>query len=233
MSLRMLTFGDLQSGIWGAAWDLGEGRDGFSLVGGLDASLTQDWRLTGDQVELESSAASKVSELPDGFDELITVRGRIAEQQIDCLGRRGVRNGLDPASYSEVRDVSGWFSEGDGLALLAARPPGAPGHADDVVSASLFEAGKPLRVEEPRLSTTYGADRWPVRVGVEMWLEVERPGDDETEEHIEHYPRRAAGEAAGDIATTTVDGLAIEARPFRWHAHGRDGVGVYVLAQAR
>jgi hypothetical protein len=238
--LRTLTFGDLESGVWGAAWDLGDGQPGFALLGDAsDAELTDGWGVSGEGVSLESAPTSESTELPDGFDQLATVSGGItidgAEVSIECLGRRGLRLDLDPAAYESVRDISAWFAADDGVALTAARPLGSAGHADDLVAVSAFESGHPLPVAEPRLSTTYAPDGSPIRAGLELWLEDPREGDgpEEDEEHVVLHPRRAAGEAAGTVAAAEAGSLAVKARLFRWHARGREGAGVYVLARLR
>jgi hypothetical protein len=230
MAIRTLTFGDPESGLWGAAWALDGGGDGFGLIGDLRASLTDDWRLLGDGVELEVVADGVPSELADGFDELVRVEGRLVERSVQCLGRRGERTALDPADYDSVRDVSAWFAPDDGLALLAARPPGSRGHEDERLTVSAFEAGRSLPISDPRLSTTYAADGSPIRAGIELWFE--RPDDQqENSDDTVLYPRRAAGEAAGAVARAVTGPLVVEARPFRWHSHGGDGAGVYVLVR--
>jgi hypothetical protein len=241
--LRTLTFGDLKSGIWGALWDAGDGGPRFALVGdGADVSgavLTDDWGVMGEAISLQSTASGEPTELPDGFDQLATVSGRLtiagAEVSVQSLGRRGLRGTLDPAAYESVRDVSAWFTADDGVALTSARPAGARGHADDVVSVSAFESGHPLAISEPRLSTTYASDGSPIRAGLELWLQDQREGEqaEEEQEHVVLHPRRAAGEATGSIAVTESDSLAVEARLFRWHSRGLEGAGVYVLARSR
>lgn len=228
MALRTLTFGDLSSGFWGAAWELGDGQPGLALVqdGVVQATLTADWRLEGDGVELETSPNCE-------HEGLVTVRGRFliggVEQAIDCLGRREVLSGLDPTSCDSIRDVSAWFGPEDGISVVAARPAGSRGHEDDVMAAWAFEAGQPVPIEEPRLSTTYDGDGVPIRAGLELWPEVVEEGDEE-EPPVTH-PIRAAGEAAGAVASTAAGPLTVQARLFRWHARGLEGAGVYVLAR--
>src|SRR5437016_10725261 len=151
MTLRTLTFGDLESSTWGAAWDLDDGRAGFGLIGALAASLTDDWRLTGEGVELEVVTDGVRSELADGFDELVTVQGRVAERSVQCLGRRGERRALDPADYESIRDISAWFAPDEGVALLAARPRRARGHDAELLTVSAFETGRALPIVDPRL----------------------------------------------------------------------------------
>jgi hypothetical protein len=226
MALRTLTFGDLESGTWGAAWEL-DGQPGFALVGDMSASLSDDWRVTGEGVELDTVPGSALSELADGFDELVTVQGRVAERSVECLGRRSERHALDPADYESIRDVSAWFAPDEGVALLAARPRRARGHDAELVTVSAFEAGRSLPIADPRLSTTYGADGSPTRAGVELWLE--QPDDEEEEAH--HPPYRAAGEAVSPSAAVTIGPLAVEGRLFQWHWRGNEGAGVYLIVR--
>ncbi len=175
--LRTLTFADLESGLWAAAWELGDGQPGFVLVGDSGGLVTADANLA----DLEVSPCSERSELGDGFDELVAVRGRLAangaEREIDCLGRRGEREALDPMACESVRDVAAWFAPDDGLALIAARAAGAKGHEDDLVTVSALQAGHVLAIEEPRLSTTYDGVGAPARAGMELWPEHEDDGE--------------------------------------------------------
>ena len=227
MAIRTLTFGDLESGTWGAAWQLGDGQGGFGLVGQLTASLTDDWRLAGEEVELEVVADGMRSELADGFDELITVRGSVAGRSVQCLGRRAERSALELPDYESVRDVSAWFAPDDGVGLLAARPRRVRGHEGELLTVSAFEGGRQLPVADPRLSTTYAEDGSPIRAGLELWLE--QPEDDP--EDTPHPPYRAAGEAVGATATAVTGSLAVDGRLFRWHWRGSEGAGVYLIVR--
>lgn len=229
--LRTLTFADTGSGIWGAAWTLGDDHGGFALVGGHSASLDDDWRLTGDGIELEPASGGVRFEGVDGFDEFVIVRGRIADRTIECLGRRGERPALDPTAYDSIRDVSAWFAADDGLALTSARPQGARGHEDDQLTVSAIEGGQPLAIADPRLSTTYGSDGSPVRASLELW--VGQPDQDEdADDGPALHPHRTAGEATADPAGAMLGSLVVQARAFRWHARGHEGSGMYVLARA-
>ena len=46
------------------------------------------------------------------------------------------------------------------------------------------------------------------------------------------HPHRVAGEAAGPRVPWTEGDLNLGAQPFRWHSHGRDGAGVYLLGRS-
>jgi hypothetical protein len=236
-------FGDLASGLWGAAWLPGGDEDGFVCIGADGATAlvsarveggdeVADWRLLDDGTDLTVSpvgdpvSAPTPNEAPGGFDQLCRVCGQITlggvEHAVDCLGRRAARPAdLDVGALDSVRDVSAWFEPGDGLALVAVRPRKARGQEADVMTAAVLDAESAVAVNDPRLSTTYSATGRPTRASFELWL-----GDGEHE-----YPRRASGVAVGPHAGRVTGALEIEAELFRWHSRGREGAGVYLLAR--
>jgi hypothetical protein len=59
---------------------------------------------------------------------------------------------------------------------------------------------------------------------------VSEPTEDP--EKVNEHPHRVAGEAAGPRARWTEGPIELEAQPFRWHSHGRDGGGVYLLGRS-
>jgi hypothetical protein len=251
MALRTLAFGDAEIGIWGSAWDLGGSHPAFTAAGAHGSAAALDrparieladdeqgtWWLTSDELELESLPEGEPATYPDGFDQLVRVRGRLraggAEHEVDCLGARASR-AIELSQFESIRGVSAWFGPELGLAVLAARPRAAAGHDHDLMTASLFEGGRSLTIEDPRLSTTYAQDGIPSRASVELW---QAPDEAETsdggEEPPEPRPRRAAGESIGPIASGPAGQLDVQAGLFRWHAEGREGPGVYVLARTR
>ena len=253
MTLRTLSFGEVDLGFWGSAWDLGDGGPGFTVLGGDGAAALTDpsarielgdeelgsWWLSGAEVELESVPESPAATISDGFGQLTRVRGRLrtkgTDYEIDCLGSRASQDGLDLRELDSIREVAAWFGPDLGLAVLAARPHGATGHGDDLITAFLFEQDDSLAIEDARLSTTYTSEGVPTRASVELWLEPEESGrPDSEDEPPEPRPRRAAGEAAGPTAAGRSDqDLDVRATLFRWHAQGREGDGVYALARPR
>jgi hypothetical protein len=235
--LRIVAFGDLDAGVWGAA--IGAEEPLFvASVGGHQlsgvASMTStdgdgEWRLTADGIELVVLPATErvlgaEGQALEGFDQLCRVHGRIAtepEGEVECLGRRAEREVADPRDLDSVRDVSAWFAVDDGLAMTALRRRKARGHDRDLTVAAILDAAGSPPVEEPRLSTTYDAVGAPVRMGLELWL-PEHDGE-------QQYPRRMAGEAAGDAAGASGDAIELTTRPLRCHSRGNDGTGVYLL----
>ena len=248
-ALRTLAFGDLERGIWGAAFVLATGGSALVALGGDSAAATFDsglrlsadeaggeWHLEGEGTALrivaggEALGVAATDDRVEGFDQLCRVSGGFslggAEVEVDSLGVRMSRSGgFDVGKLESVRAVSTWFEPDEGLALMAFRARKAKAHDGDVVTATVLGPAAAAVVEDPRLSTTYDAGGWPVRAGLELW--VGREDEDE------QYPRRASGEATGARAETADGELELRAEPFRWHSRGRDGAGMYILARRR
>ncbi|HUA03562.1 MAG TPA: hypothetical protein VMB27_06625 [Solirubrobacteraceae bacterium] len=248
-ALRTLAFGDLERGIWGAAWvPVGNGPGLTALGDGSAVGFASDLRLVVDQDAgewlLEGGGAAltvvavgddvavgRNDDRVEGFDQLCRVSGRFslggAEVEVECLGLRTSRSGgFDLGKLESVRAVSTWFEPDEGLAVMAFRARKAKAHDGDVVTAAVLGPETSAAVEDPRLSTTYDAGGWPLRAGLELWV----AHDDDEEEQ---YPRRASGEATGARAETADGALELRAEPFRWHSRGRDGAGMYILARRR
>jgi hypothetical protein len=227
MNTRIVTFADLESGTWGAAW-------GEALVLGTEENSARsihqaavsgdagDWRIASDAAELLVAA----EQTAEGPDQLCRVTGTIrvagTDVSVDSEGRRAE---AELGRFGSVRDLSAWFETGEGFALRAVRDAKAAGHERDQIEAVVFDAGQPVPVADPRLSTTYTAAGRPSRAGVELWIDSEDG---------QQYPRRAAGEAVGEgIRAPLGDASDLDAGLFRWHSRGRDGAGVYLLVTHR
>jgi hypothetical protein len=227
--LRVVTFGDLEGRVWGAAFDAGRptvlaGTGGGQPAAGPATITVSDdggWQVAADWLAL-SVTAPLVS---NGSSELCRVHGRVTfgddELDVDCPATRSYAGDLDPRRLESIRGVWGWFEDGQAMALLAVRPQGRAAQEAERLTASLFDPEGPVRIEEPRLSTSYDSEGRPTRAGLELWI-----GEGE-----EQYPRRAAAEAAGPGVSFDADGLGLQVRPLRCHSHGLDGPGVYLLAR--
>lgn len=228
---RSLAFGVTDGELFGAAtvWDGGSCSSfGGSLrVEGSD--FDEEWRLAGEGVVLTFAPVGEVAELElvdagiTSVHQLAHVHGTVVhggdERVVDCPGQRIRRLGaLDPKRFGALREISAWFGGEDGLAVLAARPRRARGHDSELLDAVLLEGGVPIRVAEPRLSSTYTAEGVPARVGLELWL-----GDDDSDQ----YARRAAGEAIG--SSLACEDVPLRSELLRWRMQGKEGVGVYEL----
>jgi hypothetical protein len=237
-----LGFGDLQRGVWGAAWCEAES---FVAFGTLDpdiptidpsASIAGDssdtqWTVSGDAIECTISPEGEAVALPrlGGFDQVCRIRGRCsvdgAERELDASGVRGSRDAAVVGEFESVRELTAWFTDRDAIALTALRPPRASGQDRDLIIASLFDSDGAVNVAEPLLSTTYTADGLPRRAGLELWMDR-----DDSEQQ---YPRRAAGQALGTGASVVRAELELHARPLRWQSHGLEGAGIYLLTRAQ
>jgi hypothetical protein len=161
----------------------------------------------------------------DGYEQLCSVSGTVRVggrvTEVRCLGQRGHAWGEpDWSRITETRTVSAWPDEGFALALTAVRPQGAD-HGDEPMWAALLDHRGTLRVEDPRLSTTYDGDGRQRRAGLELWLDEE-----------EGHPHRGSGEV---LCGSTLDlgQLRLDCAFFRWRIDGRAGVGRYdVLRRA-
>jgi hypothetical protein len=252
-ALRTLAFGELEPvGAWGVALVPGSDGPALTALGAGESSTVRpevsfsagadgdQWRLNDDATELvaapagEAVAVQSTQDAVEGWDQLCRVTGRFewggTAHTVDCLGLRSWWSGaIAIERYESIRSVSVWFEpeEGtaEGMALTAFRPHKARAHDRDVLAASVIAADVSAAVEDPRLSTTYQADGWPARAGLELWLAGDEP------EH--QYPRRASGEATGPRVEALADGHDVRAQPFRWHSRGREGAGMYVLARRR
>jgi hypothetical protein len=247
--LRTLAFGELDSaGVWGAAWLGDPSQPALTALGAGacqpvvaalrlgDDDERADWRLEGDGAELvvapagETVAVHAAEDAIDGFDQLCRVSGRFERDgvahAVDCLGLRSWwSDAVALERYESVRAVSLWFEPDEAMALTAFRPRKAKGHDKDVLAAAMIAGNGTAPVEDPRLSTSYGAEGWPERAGLELWLADQEPE--------RQYPRRASGEAMGARAQTAGGGVELRAERFRWHSRGREGAGVYLLARPR
>lgn len=247
--LRILAFGDLAGDTWGVSWVM-EGGDRARLavrantaaaVFEVELSEAADggWQLEGDGALLRFRPAGAtivshdVDQRLERRDELCQVGGtfRIDDRDtdVDCLGWTSWAEG-DPG-FDSARFVAAWLDPVAGFSLTALRPRKARGHEADLVAAAVV-GDPPPRVVDPRLSTTYTDDGAPGRAGLELWLEPEDQENAGDEAPLQ-YPRRAAGEAAGATIDWDQGDLALHASPLRWHSHGREGAGVYVLGQHR
>jgi hypothetical protein len=219
----------------GADWDAIE-------LGGLRMTVEEplrSWRVTmdGEQhgFDLRFQALTPPAEI-DGGEAVVRAGGMVGYEQlcgvtgtvraggrateVRCLGQRG--HGWGEPDWSRIesaRTVAAWPDAGYGLALTSVRPQGAE-HADELVWAALLDEQGTLRVEDPRMSTTYDGEGRQRRAGLELWL-----GDDE-------YPHRGSGEV---LCGSTLDlgQLRLDCAFFRWRIDGESGVGRYdVLRRA-
>jgi hypothetical protein len=157
----------------------------------------------------------------EGYEQLCHVHGTVrlgAETRpLRGLGQRGHVWGVpDWDRIDAARYVGAWLDDGSAVVMRAVRPAGASFQDESSWAAVLGAAGS-LRVDEPRLSTTYDEEGRQRRAGLELWVGEE---DD--------HPRRAAGEV---LCGSTLDlgELRLDCAFLHWRMGGRSGIGRYDL----
>ena len=252
--MRALAFGDLQTELWGVSWLPGD-NEGAQLAmraaaatsqldGRLHGGATEEpWTLEGDRMSLEfgPAAAARPGGDPKSRlttrDQICQVSGQVmvdgSAVEVRCLGWRSVaEGGPDLAELDSFRFLASWLDPTLGFSLTALRPRRARGQDADAVAAAVIEDPTPPPVVDPRLSTTYTDAGVPRRAGLELWLEEEGEEEAAAEEGgAPQYPRRAAGEVVAGGLDWRQDDFALHASLLRWHSHGHEGPGVYVLGQ--
>ena len=192
------------------------GEHGFELT----------FEATGPPADLEPSEPAAQAGGMAGYEQLCrvqgTVRARGRAHELRCLGQRGHAWGEpDWGRIESARTLGAWLDDGSGVVLSAVRPSGARGHEPEAIWAALVGATGSLRVDDPRLSTTYDAAGRQRRAGLELWV-----GEDDA------YPRRATGEV---VCGSTLDlgQLRLDCAFVRWLMDGHAGGGRYdVLRRA-
>jgi hypothetical protein len=200
---------------WTLRFDDG-GEHGFALT----------FEAAGPPAELDAGEpAARAGELP-GYEQLCRVHGSVRlgseTREVRCQGQRGHSWGEpDFDRVASWRMLGAWLDDGTGVVLRSVRPAGGAAHGDESSWAAVLGAAGSLRVDEPRLSTTYDDEGRQQRAGLELWV-----GDDDS------YPRRAAGEVLCG-STFELGRLRLDCAFVRWRMGGRSGVGRYdVLRRA-
>jgi len=186
------------------------GADGFEL----------SFEASGTPAELEASEAAAQAGGMEGYEQLCRVQGTVraggSAREVRCLGQRGHSWGEpDWERIGSTRTLAAWLDDGSGVLLTAVRPSGAGDHEGDATWAALLGPTGNLRVDEPRLSTTYDEAGRQRSAGLELWV-----GEDDA------YPRRASCEVVCG-STLELGQLRLDCAFARWHMEGRSGVGRY------
>jgi hypothetical protein len=231
-------FGDLESGLGGMAWDLGEpaalllsGGEVRQATFGLERDLdTTTVQITADDEVIDATltpartlvahpnpenpvelrAAASIAEVrPKGGGHAIECAGQLTEWVGDPLDGAGLLRHL------------GIGSGPDSLLIATARGlPGAEGHGSEHAGGWLLRGDGGTPFDETLISTQYDADGRPSRIGLELW-----PEDADTSSRA--AATRVSGSLLGGFATGSVwAGL------FRCHTDGTEGLGSYLLWRA-
>jgi hypothetical protein len=188
------------------------GDDGFDLA----------FEAAGPPAELGGAEAAARAGGMEGYEQLCRVHGTVRGAEVRCLGQRGHSWGEpDWDRIAATRSVGAWIDDGSAVALTGVRPAGASDHQREATWAAVLDGAGSLRVDEPRLSTTYDGEGRQRRATLELWV-----GEDDA------YPRRAAGEVICG-STLELGRLRLDCAFLRWRMEGRSGAGRYdVLRRA-
>ena len=125
---------------------------------------------------------------------------------------------LDWGAVDSLRILSASLEDGTVLAVAALRPRGAAGHSDDLVGAAMRgPEGEAIAVAETLLSTEYGPDGAPRRIGLELW------GDEQA------VPIRVAADAEADRSSSLREADGGDIVPVTVRSEGRQGTGLLHL----
>ena len=168
-------------------------------------------------MELELAPVADAAELGELSARVCRVTGRVAGRAVECLGT--VAETRSPPVWEQLdalRTISALVDEGNALLAVSRRPRDAMGHGQEKVTAQLLRDGRPVAVDEARISTVYDSGGRQRSAGLELWL----PG--------EELPHRGSGIV---VAGSSIDleGLRVHTAVFRWRIDGRDGIGAYEL----
>jgi hypothetical protein len=194
----------------------GDGPDGFELT----------FEASGPPADLEpSEPAARVGGM-SGYVQLCHVHGTARAggrtHEVRGVGQRA--HGWGAPDWERIgltRTLAAWLDDGTGVTVVAVRPADASDHEDEATWAALLGASGSLRVDDPRLSTTYDDAGRQRSANLELWV-----GSEDT------YPRRVTGEV---VCGSTLDlgALRLDCAFMRWRMGGRSGVGRYdVLRRA-
>jgi len=99
---------------------------------------------------------------PDAFEAIDATTP--ASEPVWTLGGE-----LDWDEVDSVRVLTARLGDGRRLAVVALRPAGAAGHGDELVAAAIGDADSFTGLDGPLLSTEYGPDGRPRRLGLEVY----------------------------------------------------------------
>jgi hypothetical protein len=193
---------------WSVRFDGGE--HGFELA----------FEATGPPADLGPAEPAARAGGMTGYVQLCRVLGTAraggSTSEVRGLGQRAhVWGEPDWRRIGSTRTLDAWLDDGTGVAAVAVRPAEASDHEDEATWAALLDPAGSLRVDEPRLSTTYDEAGRQRRANLELWVGAE-----------DAYPRRATGEVVCG-ATLELGELRLDSAFMRWRMDGRQGVGRY------
>jgi hypothetical protein len=190
------------------------------------ARSAEGWRASSDGgFELSLAQWPGAAPLDDGADADVAparASGTVGSQRVTGLAT--LRGDGDGGDVALERVLAVLFDAGPmAVSLTGRRAVGAGGHGDELLDAVVFrgEPPEPLRIERPRLSSTYDSHGLLTHAGLELW---------ESEES--DRPIRIGGEALAHGELARPQGAITLVTFLAWHHDGLHGLGSYAITSA-
>jgi hypothetical protein len=231
-------FGDLQAGLGGLAWDIGEPGALLLSEGGVrpaSFALEVDRDITtveitadADTIEATLSPQRTLIEHPDTENPVeFTATASVAEvrskgggQTFECPGQISRWIGDPLGGAATLRHLAIGGAPDSQLIATARGMPGGDGHGGERAVGWLLSADSGVPYEETLISTQYDGGGDPTRIGLELWPE-------EADQSNRAGATRVSGSQLGGVRAGPVwAGL------FRCHTDGTEGLGSYLIWRA-
>jgi hypothetical protein len=228
-------FGDVQAGLGGLAWDLGEPgalllskgevrQATFALERDLETT-TVEITAGADTVEATLAPERTLIEHPDADNPvefkatgaLAEVRSKGGDQTFECAGQLSEWVGDPLEGVGILRHLAIGGGPDSHLIATARGVPGAEGHGSERAVGWLLSGDSGVPYEETLISTQYDGNDEPMRIGLELWPE-----------DADQSSRAAATRVSGSLLGGLRAGPAW-AGLFRCHTDGAEGLGTYLL----
>lgn len=218
-----LNFFDPEHGLHGSARSgmtlLFEGASSRALPDGAAIEPAGDgWHAElGDAFSLDLEPVAPAAELDGVTVHICSATGEVEGRKVRCLAT--VAETRAAPSWDEldaVRSISALFDDGHAFLAIARRPRGALGHSAEQTAAWLLDDGRPVPIEDARISTVYDGDGRQRSAGLELWLADE-----------DHALRGSGTVVAG--SSLQLEAADVHAAIFRWRLGNREGAGSYEL----
>ncbi len=231
-------FGDVQAGIGGLAWDLGEPGALLLNQGEVrQASFALEHDLETVTVEITAEADTVAATLapqrtlvdhpsaenPVEFKataSLAEVRPKGGGQTIECTGQISEWIGDPLEGAGVLRHVAVGGAPGSLLVAIARGLPGGEGHGSEHAGGWLLSGDSGSSYDETLISTQYDGGGDPTRLGLELWPE-------DADQSSRAGATRVSGSLLGGFGTG-----AFWAGLFSCHTDGVEGLGSYLLWRA-
>lgn len=223
-------FGDLNAGLGGLAWDLGEPgavllSDGkaqpasFAIEEGGDAATLE---ISAEEVSLDATLIPETAEIALAGGPVATVctaevRPPSGGRSVRCTGQICHWSTGSLAGTATFRQIAIETGDGSYLITVARAEPGAAGHGEEQTGGWRIQGEEASAFEEALITTQYDGSGDPTRLGLELWA----TGADQ-----------ASRAAATRIAGSLLGGARSDGAWggfFRCHTDGSEGLGTYVL----